>query len=296
MSATNQLPFSGANVSLFASGALPYFFGEAFYYFVDKVNGSDGNSGLKPHVAKATIAAAITLANARIDWGTSPWAKRSVIVVAPGTYAENLTSLPYGGVLYGCGKDLRDGEAGVKIKPASGVPIDVNAWSNGSVFNFGFEATGVNQVFDAAILNNCHFEDCFFTGPAETVTAAASLVTNDCVKTTFRRCWFANAAIGMKFDYVDGGDSISYLLVEDCIISGVGTAGIYTSLNLVGPHSIVRRTDIFGGGQTLAIGVDDNSGILQLSNCNITATDPVQGCRAADGCYGNGALLGTTGE
>jgi len=46
----------------------------------------------------------------------------------------------------------------------------------------------------------------------------------------------------------------------------------------------------------MAIGVDDNSGILELDGCAITATDPVQGCRAANRCYGNGSLLDGSGD
>jgi hypothetical protein len=45
----------------------------------------------------------------------------------------------------------------------------------------------------------------------------------------------------------------------------------------------------------MAIGIDDNSSILELSRCMITATDPVDGCRAANGCYGNGSLLSGSG-
>jgi hypothetical protein len=265
-------------------------------YYVDGFNGSDGNDGENPDNPLATIAAAITLSNATIDWSATPWASRNVIIIQPGSYAENLTSLPYGALMIGVGPwDNRDAQMGVKIKPASGVPVDVNAAINMAIYNIGFESTSTSRAFDATILNNCLFYNCLFTGAAETATAGAALYTSDCTYTRFYRCRFCNADQGMSFNYVDAGDGINYLDVDDCIISGCDTDGIYVSTNLVGPHSRIRNTHIFGGGQTMAEGVDDNSAILELSRCDITATDPVDGCRAANGCYGNGSLLDGTG-
>lgn len=285
------VPVGGLPIQLNAN----YTRDETRYYWVDGTVGSDGFDGRTPKTPKATIAAAITLMNANILWSNSPWAPRNVLIIAPGTYAENLTALPYGAVVYGLGHDTRDAQLGVKIKPASGNAVNVSSVIDSAFYNIGFETHASGYALRADSLHDCYFENCFFTGPAESVTAAAAFRTSDTVKTTFRHCWFANAAKGMQFEYADGGDSVSYLLVEDSVISHA-TDGIYVSTNLVGPHSIIRNTDIFAGGATMNHGVDDNSGILQLSNLNITATDPVEGCRAANGCYGNGALLGTTGE
>jgi len=268
-------------------------------YFVDGVNGNDNFGGLDQNEPLATIAAAIALANARIDWGASPWAKRDVIFIAPGTYAENLEALAHGVVFIGIGHDIRDAQLGVKIKPAAGSPVVVGAIVNSAFHNIGFE-TGDGEAgsfaFDGGIVNNCLFENCLFTGPAESVTIGAAFRACDTVKSSWLNCWFCNANVGLYFNYADGGDSASYVLVEDGIISGCDVAGIYTHVNLVGPHSIIRRTNIFGGGVTLAKGVDDNAGILELSDLRITATDPVEGCRAANGCYGNGTLLSGSGE
>ena len=71
-------------------GGLPIMTGENKYYFVDGKYGLDGNSGSKPTDALATIGAAITLARARVDWSATPWARRDVIVIAPGSYDEAL--------------------------------------------------------------------------------------------------------------------------------------------------------------------------------------------------------------
>ena len=104
-------------------------------YFVDGLNGSDSNEGRRNDEAFATIAAAVTIMNARIDWSASPWARRDVLIIQPGTYAENLTSLPYGCVVIGAGEDIRDAQSGVKIKPATGDAVDVGACINSSFYN-----------------------------------------------------------------------------------------------------------------------------------------------------------------
>jgi hypothetical protein len=278
-------------------GALPVMV-NANYYFVDGAHGSDSNDGRTPETALDTIAAAITKMNARINWSASPWARRDVLIIAPGTYAENLTALPYGCTVYGLGLDLRDAQNGVKIKPATGAPVDVGAVINTAFYNIHFETAETDAgdpVFDAAICNNCQFINCRFSGPAETATAVG-FVTNDAVGNKFIDCEFDCLDKGLDVNYADAGDSFSHNLLRDCRFTQIDTAGIEISTNLVGPSSIVQDCLFLGAGQTMAIGVDDNVGLLDLVRCYITATDPVQGCRSANACYGNGALLDSTGE
>ena len=279
-------------------GGIPISLGGANYYFVDVNNGSDGNDGLSPATPKATIAACVTIMNARIDWSDSPWARRDVLVIFPGTYAENLTSLPYGCIMYGLGHDLRDAQNGVKIKPATGAAVDVSACINTAFYNIHFETAETDagdRAFDAAICNNNLFYNCRFSGPAETATAVG-FYTNDAVGNKFLDCEFDCCDIGFECAYVDANDSFSHNLIRDCRFTQCDTAGLKMSTNLVGPSSIVERCVFAGAGQTMAIGVDDNAGILDLFDLLITATDPIQGCRSAGGCYGNGALLGSDGE
>lgn len=279
-------------------GNLPIFINNANYYFVDGANGVDTQNGLSPEQAFATIAAAITVVNARIDWSASPWATHDVIIIASGTYAENLTSLPYGASMVGLGLDLRDAQNGVKIKPATGAPVDVGACINTAFYNIHFETAETDAgdaVFDADICNNNQFINCRFSGPAETATAVG-FVTKDAVANKWLDCEFDCCDKGLDVNYADANDSFSHNLLRDCRFTQCDTAGIEISTNLVGPSSIVERCVLVGAGQTMAIGIDDNSGILDLVDCYITATDPVQGCRSANGCYGNGSLLDSTGE
>lgn len=277
-------------------GGIPIFPG-AKYYFVDVLNGSAGATGEDPDHALSTIAAAVTKVNARINWSNSPWATHDVIIIAPGTYAENLTSLPYGATLYGLGLDLRDAENGVKIKPATGAPVDVGACINTAFYNINFETAETDAgdpCFDADIANNNQFINCRFSGPAETATAVG-FVTKDAVGNKWLDCEFDCLDKGLDVNYADANDSFSHNLLRDCRFTQIDTAGIEISTNLVGPSSIVERCLFLGAGQTMAIGIDDNSGILDLVDCYITATDPVDSCRSANGCYGNGTLLSGAG-
>ena len=265
-------------------------------YYVNGNGGSDNYDGESPDTPFDTLDKAFDVVNARINWSGTPWATHDVILVYPGTYAENLTNLVYGAKVIGLGFDTRDAQLGAKVKPASGDPVDVGALINSEIHYMGFESPGTGAAFDAAICNNVLLANCFFTGAAEATTAVYAFYTEDTTRLHMLGCQFCNADNGAYFNYADGGDGCNYLLMEGCIISGCSATGIYTHTNLVGPHSIVRDCDIFGGGQTLAIGVDDNAGILELSRLSITATDPVAGCRGANACYGNGSLLGSDGE
>jgi len=260
-------------------------------YFVDAKNGSDGSQGRRADNALATIAAAITKVNANISWSASPWAQRDVIYIMPGTYAENITSMPYGAVMIGAGYDVRDAQTGVKIKPASGDAVDCSSVINTEIYNMGFESVDTAAAFDADSVNNCLFDNCFFTGPAELTTSVYGFITSDLTKTTFRNCWAANADNGFYFNYTDGGDKVAYLLMEGCVITGCSATGIYTHINLVGPHSQVRHCTITGAGQTTTIGIDDNAGVLDEMFNAIEATTAVSGVRSSNGSYGNGTLL-----
>jgi hypothetical protein len=285
--------FGGAPVG----GEFPVFH-EANYYFVDKTNGMAGNDGLTPATALNTIAAAVTKMNARISWSASPWSKHDVLIIGPGTYAENLTALPYGCTVYGQGLDLRDAQNGVKIKPATGAAVDVNAVINTAFYNIHFETAETDagdRAFDAAICNNCQFINCRFSGPAETATAVG-FYTNDATGNKWIWCEFDCCDVGFDMAYVDANDGFNHNWLYECRFTQCDTAGLRMSTNLVGPSSIVERCIFMGAGQTMAIGIDDNSGILDIVRCDITATDPIQGCRSANGCYGNGSLLDGSGD
>ena len=258
-------------------------------YYVDRTVTSSG-SGTRWANAKKTIAEAITVTNARIGWSNSPWANNDIIVIGPGTYAENLTSLPHGCIVIGAGPDLRDAQLGTKIKPASGDAVDVGAVINAAFINICFETTSTSDCFDAAIMNNCTFLNCRFQGPAETSTANG-IVTNDAVGNHIINCEFSCLDKGIDVNYADGGDSFSHNWIKDSVFDQIDTAAIEISTNLVGPSSKVTNCFFFGGGATMSYAIDDNSGILDVAGCNAESTSGYDGCRSVNGSYNNGALV-----
>jgi len=259
-------------------------------YYVDKRVTTSG-SGKSWASAKKTIAEAITLANARIDWSASPWAKNDIIVIGPGTYAENLTSLPYGCMMIGAGHDRRDAQFGTKIKPASGAPVDVGTAINTKFVDIGFESPGTYACFDADILNNCMFENCYFTGPAETSTIAACIVTKDAIMNQIIGCQFSCADKGIDVNYADGGDSFSHNLIMDCIFDQIDSAAIEISTNLVGPSSKVIRSYFFGAGVTMSYAIHDSSAILDVAHCCAESTNGYDGCRSVNNSFNNGSVV-----
>jgi len=278
------------NVSLIP-GALPH---RSNVYYLDGNYGSDSNSGKAFNGAFATFEKAFDVMRDRVDWAGTPWANLDVLYVAPGSYDENLTAMPHGCAVIGLGWDMRDGQCGVKIAPTSGSPVDVGSLVNSAFYNIGFLSADTDRAFDSTVLNNCYFENCFFSGAAETVDCTEAFYTSDVTKTTLRKCWFANAAYGMRFEYVDANDKVAYCLIEDCIVTGVGTCGIYTSANLVGPHSYIRGTHVGGGGQTLTTGINDLSHIFEMDWSCVEASTAIGGSgalRGVNGSYGNGVLL-----
>jgi len=264
-------------------------------YFVDGRYGNDNNSGKSVGQPYKTIAKAITVANARINWSASPWANSDKITVFQGSYAENLTSLPYGCEIEGMGDAWdADGENGVRIKPASGSPVDVNACINCKISNIGFESADASKVFDAAIMNNVQMLHCRIAGAPEATTSVAGIYVNDSVQLTVRDTQFNYLDCGIDAVYADGGDSFTRALIEKNYMSYISEAGIRVSASLVAPASKIIGNYIGQGGQTLAIGIDINiTNTIEIFGNYISATDGIEGDTTGvyvGGNYCNGVL------
>jgi hypothetical protein len=281
-------------------------------YFVDGADGNDSNNGLKPDFAFKTIQKALDTTQARIKVpmgsyvGGEPWARNDVIYIAPGIYAENLvgytpTGSSYAGVrgikIIGCGyHDLRDGKAGVVIKPATLKPWYTEAVVNCELYNLGFYATTGDYAFQGGIVNNTLFHNCFFTGPAEDEdTIDYVFYTTDTVKTTWRDCWFANGIYTMYFANTTPHGTyskIAYADINNCLFTNFKTNGIHTDSGIVGPHSVIRNSMIVKAGGTGTYGIDDDAGIFDVFMCAVEAGTAISGTpRSVNGSWGNGTLL-----
>jgi hypothetical protein len=269
------------------------------YWYVDGKSGSDSNDGKTPQTPLDTIAAAITLANAAIDWAGTPWGPRHTIIIAPGKYAENLTSLPYGCNMIGLGDafDL-NGERGVVIKPASGSPVDCTSVINMRIENICFESPDTSDVFEADNFNRNVIVNCVFTGlPGGTPTSTTALnIVKDMTGNRITNCVFQVTVDGIYID-TDNANSkqASGNIIEYCYIRGCTSQGIYFEANTVPSYTQINHCVIGDGGTTLAMGLDDDTGLVNVSWTTFTATacDPASGDSDSkyNGCYLNGGLI-----
>lgn len=264
------------------------------YYWVDGNNGADGNSGERPDQAFATITAAITKTDGRIDWDDSPWANNDVIVVAPGTYAENITTLPHGCTIYGLGTGGWNGdeENGVKIKPASGSPL-AGTWVNGAMYNVCLESPDTTAAYAAVTLNKVHFENvrfCGLPGASPTTTDGLSISTGSS-NCNFIECYFTDVVDGIHSSGAFVGER-----VKDCLIQA-STVGIHLTNGQLASYTHIDGCTICSAGNTaLATGIEANNCNPKISNTFITATDPISGTVKCNGAvYGNNVLLSAGG-
>ena len=275
-------------------GSLPNIFTESNYYFVDKATGLAGNTGLKVSEPLDTIAAAIALMSARINWSNSPWSRNDVLVIGPGKYDETLTSLPYGCTMIGLG-DARDqdGERGVTIYSSTGSAVDATSVINMGLYNLRFEGTGANPVFEVDNFNNNVVKNCVFAGPTDDSGTNCFEVVKDMTNSVLSHCLFHRCAYGIYINTDNAnskqatGDTIEY-----CYITGCTTAGIYFDSNTVPSFTMINECSI-GDGGTLDLGLDDNTGTVAVNNTCFTATacDPASGSGFYNNSYLNGSLM-----
>ena len=292
MSATDYDEINVGGVPLWPAGDTP----TGNTYWVSKA-GSDGNTGKSKTEPLLTIAAAITIMNARISWAASPWAKNDRLIITPGVYAENLTSLPYGCWIQGLGDafDL-SGERGVTIKPATGSAVDVTSCINSRIDNICFASADTEAIFQADNFNRNVMSRCVFAGNpgASPTTTIGFEVVKDMTGSRIKDCVFlvCNTGIYLVADNANS-KQITGDIIEGCYITGSDTAGIYFDANCVPSMTQINNCIINGGGSTLALGLDDNSAAVHVSNTmfEATANDPASGSGHYNNCYLNGTLL-----
>lgn len=219
-----------------------------------------------------TIAAAIEAANARINWTSgSPWGNGDNIFVMPGTYAENLTSMPHGCNLIGIGHDTGDGENGVQIQPATGAAVDVASWVNGYCENIGFNTTDTGIPFDAAICNNVKFKNCRFVGTTGQ-SAARGFYTLDADRLNIINCEFIDVLIGFEAAYADAGDKFHDSRIQHCKFTNITNKGIYLTTSLLVNGTLISDNYIQCTGAS-SIGIDDDTdGAIVANNTVIVGT------------------------
>lgn len=281
------------------AGTIPITKTSSVYYFVDSLTGSDDYSGLSHDRPKATIAAAITLSNARVDWTDTEYATGDVIVVSPGQYAENLTSLPYGGTIVGLGDSLfcKGGYGGVSIMPATGAAVDVTSALDCTIRNVAFKQIATaGAIFQADNFNQCWLDHCFFEGivGASPSTTRGFEVVKDMTKSKLTNCTFTLCKTGIYINTDNVNEkSINSSLFENIRIQFADVAGFHFDTNCNATMTLVNNCNVGDNSETLALGMDDDSDQVTVANSNFWATncDPADGGSYYCNCYLNGVLL-----
>jgi len=280
--------------------SIPIALQQSKYYFVDNKYGSDSYIGDTPDEPFATIAAAITVMNARIDWSDTRWAANDVLVISPGVYAENLTSLPYGCSVIGLGDafDL-NGQRGVTIKPASGSPVDCTSVINSLIKNICFASptdAGTEVLFQADNFNRNVMIGCLFAGVAgaSPTTTRGFEVVKDMTGNILSGCKWLVCRNGIYIN-TDNANSkqASGNIIENFVITGGDQKGIYFDANTVPSYTQCNNGVINGGGTTLALGIDDDTDLVHFNNVMVeaSANDPATGSGKYNKCYLNGGLI-----
>lgn len=255
--------------------------------------GSDTNDGRTWDTALASITEAIRRSNALINWSASPWAPNTEIHIAPGSYDENLTSMPYGGALIGHGDAFdADGERGVRIKPSSGAAIACTSIINCRMENLNIQVSDASKILEATNFNNNQVIHCSFQGPPEATTALCGMSLKISVANLIRDCQFYYMDCGI--DWITGATSVRNWIDRN-IFSFISEAGLRFHANAVVPTTHVVHNCIDGGSGTLAIGIDINMATPTVScyRNNITASTGIEGDDLGSfigGNYVNGVL------
>jgi len=219
-------------------------------WYVDKWNGSDTYNGLSWKHAFATIQAAITANNALIDWSNYPQ-KINTILVAPGVYAEALTSA------YDCriiGTGIPGTDQCTEIHPTEGSAITGTALGL-HLKNLRFEADEVVPVLDFDTVGSTIIEDCEIFNGAD-YQATHGISTETASHMTIRRCTFGSGSTALTHGIYAAGGADKYFhhcTVEDNQIhAGIG---IYIQDTCTATNAVIQRNTI----NCTTLGIDDDS-------------------------------------
>jgi len=224
-------------------------------YSVDSVSGLDTNSGLSWDEAVKTIGKAIEKSNLTRTLTADNW-----IIIAPGTYAEPLTVLPYACHMIGLGFPGTD--KAVEIHPAAGSCLKGTV-SGLHIYNIRFEATGAVPIIDFGICNNVIFENCQFSPAGAGVTCY--IETDNCSYLQIINCQFFSGlgtpVITNGLHFKGGSDKFLHAAqIKGNIISGIksGGTGINIAVNCTDSETVIQDNIIIvpGAGK----GIDDNNG------------------------------------
>ena len=188
-----------AIVNLLGAGVQPSHLSHVFFVDCNNPNALDANDGVHGESWEnpyATVAYAITRSNATLDWAPTYgdwWGQNNYILIAPGEYVEDLTSVPYACTVIGMGSciDWPSTEGAVMLKSTGDSVIDVSSIVATTFKNIMFECSASGEInVQTDIMNNSAFINCrFHTNVADLTT---HLQIGDMTRSTIRGCVFSS--------------------------------------------------------------------------------------------------------
>lgn len=225
-------------------------------YFVSK--GGNNTTGESWETAFTTLAAAITAQRAmRADKPSAEQSVDTYIIMAPGLYEENITTLCFSTTIIGLG--VLGTDKSTEIHPAVGSCI-AGTVSGLRLYNISFQGgTGTADTLDFNICNNVHIVGCEFYPGATDSNAAIS--TQNCGMSVFKdNHILTQSAFNYTYGMYFGGGADKYLSV--CRIEG----NLIQGLDPTGTGIFIQNTCTAGG--TL---IKDN--IIRLSGAGTGIDD-----------------------
>jgi len=224
-------------------------------YYVWK--GGDNSTGENWTKAFTTLAAAITAQRAmRALEVAACQSVASWIIMAPGDYAEAITSFPFSTTIIGLG--IPGTDKATRIIPAAGACM-AGTVSGLRLINLRFEATGAVNLLDFDISNNVEILDCELEC-GDTANLAAISNTGGGKFMTIRNCKFGSQIATPGFSYCLKFTSwFSAAVIEDNIFDGMDATATAISIhtNSVGYGAVIRNNIIRLNGA--GVGIDDDS-------------------------------------
>jgi hypothetical protein len=191
-----------------------------------------------------------------------------------------------------------NGERGVTIKPAAGSPVDCTSIINSRLENLCFECPDTDPIFQVDNFNRNVLVDILLCGlPGGTPTTTKGLeIVKDMTGNRLSNVVIQMARNGIYVVTDNANEKqASGNILEEIIVRGADQKGIFFHRNSVPSMTILKNSEIGDGSIALALGLDDDSSLVQVSNTNFQAEGMDPAHNAADAkynnCYLNGTLL-----
>jgi len=236
-------------------------------FYVDSVNGSDGNDGKDWDNAFATLQYGVNIARRLPGTTTIDDTKdhNALVLVAPGHYNEGeILFSGYNITIEGCGPGVPGKDYGVSIN------YDGAADATAAL---AFSGSGIT-------LRNLHIY-CDFAAPAVYCAGGDNNLIENCVI----ECDGSTATYGIKMDSMKGS------WIRNCVISGALTAGIYVAGG-------ADRYFIHGGiTDTLVYSATSNTTGILVDNTITAYNAAIERCKVslATGSSAKGIDINCTG-